>query len=399
MIRKNKEKISEPKVFEGVNVLDFSGVIAGSYCTRMLSDLGAEVLKIEHPKGEIMRRVAPMRGKASAVFGALNMGKKNIALDLKREEAVSICKQLLKKYDVIVENYSPGVMSRLGLGYDQLKEINPQLIMCSISGYGQNGPSSQKPAFAPIVQAASGFDLTYLQTQPDLAKPLNMGPPVGDTTASLQAFGAISAALYYRSKTGIGQHIDIAMMDCLIASMHRDFQSALQGDEVDRRYGPIATKDGFIVVIPLTQVQFTRLVKCIGRAELLENDRFSSEKERFENYNELMEITEKWSKKLDSKTAIEALEDAKIPCAEYRTLKESANDPQLDFRKFIIKIEDEIGSYEVTDTPIRFSNTSTANKLFVAEIGEHSISTLEKDLRMRKVDIQTLIDQEVVFQA
>jgi len=399
MKRNTKEKSSEPKVFEGFNVLDFSGVIAGSYCTRMLSDLGAEVLKIEHPHGEIMRRVAPMRGQASAVFGALNMGKKSIGLDLKQEDAISICKKLLKKYDVVVENYSPGVMSRLGLGYDQLKEINPQLIMCSISGYGQKGPSSQKPAFAPIVQAASGFDLAYLQTQPDLPKPLNMGPPVADTTASLQAFGAISAALYYRSKTGIGQHIDIAMMDCLIASMHRDFQSALLGDEVDRRYGPIATKDGFIVAIPLTQVQFTRLVKCIGRAELLENERFSNEKERFKNYNELMEITEKWSEKLDSKTAIEALEDAKIPCAEYRTLKDSRNDPQLDFRKFIIKIEDEIGSYEVTDTPIRFSNTTTANKLFVAEIGEHSISTLEKDLRMTRADIQKLIDREIVFQA
>lgn len=399
MNKRSKEKEHMPKVLDGVHVLDFSGVIAGSYCTRMLSDLGAEVLKIEHPDGEIMRRVAPMRGNTSTVFASLNMGKKSLALDLKQDEAVNICKELVQKYDVVVENFSPGVMSRLGLGYDELRSVKHELIMCSISGYGQDGPSSQKPAFAPIVQAASGFDLTYLKMQPNLVKPLNMGPPVGDTTASLQAFGALNAALFYRSRTGIGQHIDIAMMDCLISSMHRDFQSALLGDEIDRRYGPIETADGFIVIIPLTQSQFIRLTKCLGQPELLDDDRFKDEKSRFENYNELMEITENWTKKLNSKDATKAFAEAKIPCAEYKTLEQSADDPQLDFRGLFLEIEDQLGSYKVVDTPIRYSETKTADKLFVANIGEHTVATLKDDLSKTPAEIQILIDQGTIFQA
>ena len=179
-----------PRVLDDVRVLDFSGIIAGAYCTRMMADLGAEVLKVEPPGGEMMRQIAPMRGETSTVFSALNSGKRCIALDLKQPAAVDICKLLVASYDVVVENFSPGVMQRLGLDYAALREENPSLIMCSISGYGQDGPGAARPSFAPIVQAMSGFDLVTLHNQPSLNRPLNMGLPVADTTAAQQAFGA-----------------------------------------------------------------------------------------------------------------------------------------------------------------------------------------------------------------
>ena len=388
----------QDKVYTGVNVLDFSGVIAGSYCTKMLSDLGANVLKVEHPQGEIMRKVAPMRGQNSAVYAALNFGKRNISLDLKKPEAISICKRLIKKYDVVVENFSPGVMKRLGLGYEELRKTNPKLIMCSISGYGQRGPASNKPAYAPIVQAASGFDLTYLNAQNDPAKPLNMGPPVGDTTASLQAFGAIGAALFYRSNTETGQHIDIAMIDCLIASMHRDLQSSLLNEDVGRQYGPIATKDGYVVIMPLSQSQFINLVKCLERTDLLNDSRFATESVRFENYNELMTIAENWSANLDSKQVLETFEEAKIPCAQYKTLKQAVNDPQLRYRGLMMEIVDDIGSFQAAGTPIKYSNARPNGNTSVSSIGEHSVSTLMEELFMSEPEIQQLIKEKVIFQ-
>ena len=393
---KNK-KDCHLKVLDGVRVLDFTGVIAGSYCTRMLSDLGADVLKIEHPAGDIMRNVSPLRGESSAVYGSLNMGKRSLALDLKKDKAVEICKNLVGKYDVVVENFSPGVMSRLGLSYEELCKANPEVIMCSISGYGQSGPGAQRPAFAPIVQAASGFDIAYLENQPNLRKPLNMGPPVGDTTAALQAFGALSAALYYRSRTGIGQHIDVAMMDCLLSTMHRDFQSVLLDDNVARRYGPIETATGFIIVTPLTHSQFHRLADCLGQPQLLQDARFRTDKNRFDNYNELMEITENWTKKLSSEQAVEAFSKAKIPCSDYKTLAQTVSDPQIKHRNIIIQIEDELGSYKVVDAPVRFSETTTGGKRFVADIGEHTVSALQEELSMTTQDIKKLIESGIIF--
>lgn len=195
-------RLTGARVLDGVRVLDFTSVIAGPYCTRLMADMGAEVLKVEPPGGEFARHVPPMRDGVSAVYSQLNCGKKSLSLDLKHAAAADIIKRLVRAYDVVVENFSPGVMARLGLGYSALAQANPALIMCSISGYGQTGPGAQRPAYAPVVQAESGFEQVYLQYQPRLERPLNMGPPVADTTASLQALGAINAALFYRQRTG-----------------------------------------------------------------------------------------------------------------------------------------------------------------------------------------------------
>lgn len=366
-----------PRVLDGVRVVDFTSVIAGPYCTRLMADLGAEVLKIEPPGGEFARHVPPMRQGVSAVYGQLNCGKKSISLDLKRPAAADIVKQLVRTYDVVVENFSPGVMARLGLDYGTLAQANPAVIMCSISGYGQTGPSAQRPAYAPVVQAESGFDQVYLQYQPSLERPLNMGPPVADTTASLQALGAINAALFYRQRTGQGQHIDIAMFDAILNTFPKEFQQHYWPSTPDRLYGPFDTQDGFILVLPLNQKHFENLAACMERQDLLSDPRFATTTERLANYQAFTAILADWLQRLSSKEALEILEAAHIPCARYRDVGEATDDPQLLHRGMIAETEDAAGKLRVPNSPFLFSHTQATVRTQVATVGQHNREILE----------------------
>ena len=368
----NKPKTNLSDLF----ILDFTGMISGAFCTKLLADLGANVLKIEPPGGEIMRSVAPLMDNKSCVFGSLNIGKKSITLDLKKKESVNICLKLAKKYDIIVENFSPGVMKRLGLDYEAIRRANDKIIMCSISGYGQTGPDAYQPAFAPIVQAKSGYDLTYTEAQNDYAVPLNMGPPVGDTTASLIAYGSILAALHYRERTGEGQYIDIAMQDSLLSTMHRDIQTSITQEKVDRRYGPIRTSDGFIVIMPFTQIQFEKLAECIKKKELVNDVRFAEPKNRLENYNKLMQIVENWTERKTSISVESQMKKMKIPCTRYERLNNIITDPQIEHRGFLIEAQDQSDQYQVCGNPSKFSKTETCINKMVPDIGEHNTEIL-----------------------
>jgi len=309
-----------PRVLDGVRVLDFTAVIAGPYCTRLMADLGADVLKIEPPEGELLRHVPPFRAGASAVFSQLNSGKRCIALDLRQAAAREIVHALLPEIDVVVENFSPGVMGRLGFDYARLRELKPDLVMCSISGYGQHGPSANRPAFGPIVQAWCGYELVTLRYQPGLRQPLNMGVPVGDTTAALQAFGAITGALFYRERTGQGQYIDISMYDSLLATMHKDFQQVLNPEDRDRLYGPIVTCDGFVMIMLLSQRQFDGIVDCLQQPELKQDARFTTTVARFDNYPELIEIVSAWAASRSTADIVAMLDRAGVPAAPYRLI-------------------------------------------------------------------------------
>ena len=365
-------RLTGPRVLDGVRVLDFTSVIAGPYCTRLMADLGAEVLKIEPPGGEFARHVPPMRQGVSAVYSQLNCGKKSLALNLKHAAATDIVKQLVRTYDVVVENFSPGVMARLGLDYATLAQANPALIMCSISGYGQTGPSAQRPAYAPVVQAESGFEQVYLQYQPSLERPLNMGPPVADTTASLQALGAINGALFYRQRTGEGQHIDIAMFDAILNTFPKEFQQHYWPSTPDRMYGPFDTQDGFILVLPLNQKHFESLAACMERQDLLSDSRFATTTERLANYEAFTTIVAAWLRRLPSAEALRILAAAHIPCAKYRSVGEAADDPQLLHRGMIAETEDAAGKLRVPNSPFLFSHTQASVQPWVAKVGEHN---------------------------
>lgn len=365
-----------PRVLDGVRVLDFTSVISGPYCTRLLADLGAGVLKIEPPAGEFARYVPPLRQGISAVYSQLNCGKKSMALDLKKPAAVDIIKQLVHTYDVVVENYSPGVMARLGLDYTTLSQENPALIMCSISGFGQTGPSAQRPAYAPVVQAESGFDLAYIQYQPEIDRPLNMGPPIADTTASLQAVSAINGALFYRERTGQGQYIDIAMFDAIISTIPKEFQQAYWPSTPDRLYGSFDTKDGFILATPITQKHFESLVACMERPELQQDPRFATTTERLAHYQEFTAIVAAWLRLQTSEEALARLNAAHIPCATYRSVGEAAADPQVAHRNLVADIEDPAGPLRVLNSPFLFSHTHASVRPWVARVGQHNHETL-----------------------
>ncbi len=378
-----------PRILDGIVVLDFTCVISGPYCTRMMADLGAEVLKIEPPQGELLRAVPPHRNGASKLFSQLNAGKRCISLDLKNRNAIEAIKRLAKTADVVVENFSPGVMQRLGIDYPVLSIDNERLVMCSISGFGQTGPDAQRPAFAPVVQAWSGYDAVTLRYQPGTEKPLNMGLPVADNVAALQAFGAINAALYYRERTGIGQYIDIAMFDALLGTMQKDFQVALDHQSHDRIYGPLETSDSYIFIMVISPRHFEDLADLIGQPELKSDERFATTVARLHNYAELIAIAAAWVR---TKTTVDVLAqfgERKIPVSSYRGIAETLDDPQLRHRNMITEINDDGGPLNVPNSPFLFSHTHAAVNPHVASVGAHNQAVLHDELGL---DPNTLIE-------
>lgn len=381
----NAQSPVSPGALDGIRVVDFSAFISGPYCTRMLADNGAEVIKIEPPGGELLRYAPPLRESkdgtgASSLFAHLNAGKQCVSLNLKQAQAIEAVIALVKQCDVVVENFSPGVMARLGLDYASLRQHNNKLIMCSISGFGQTGPQSSRPAFAPIVQAWSGFDLSYLKSQPGIDKPLNMGAPVADTNASLQAFGAICVALFHRERKGEGQFIDISMYDSLISAVHKDFQQALQPLDSDRVYGPIKTQDGWIVIMVLTERHLAGLAEVIEQPELKNDPRFSAPVARLDNYSKLMAIAETFTSKHSTETLDKKFNLASVPCSAYRELAASVDDLQLKHRNMITEVVDSAGPVTVTNSPFSFSATSAQIRPWVASVGEHNLSILKEKL-------------------
>ncbi len=370
----------KPRILEGIRVLDFTAVVAGPYCTRLMADLGADVLKIESREGDLMRHTPPFRNGSSALFSQLNAGKRSLALDLKQPAAIALVKQLVPQYDVVVENFSPGVMARFGLDYPALSALRPDLVMCSISGFGQTGPQAHKPAFAPIVHAWSGYDAVTLGYQNESRQPLNMGLPVADNMAAVQAFGAIMAALYHRLAKGVGQYIDISMYDTLLASMQKDFQQMQYPEGRDRRYGPLATRDGHVLVVLLTQRQFEQLADVIGLPSLKSDPRLTTTTVRLANYAALMATIGAWCAGLSTAETVARLEAAGIPVSPYRDLAAALDDPQLAHREMLTRIVDAAGPLIVPDSPFLFSATTAAVRPDVPGLGEHGRAVLRDEL-------------------
>src|SRR5712671_4462859 len=233
------------KSFAGLRVLDFSTTIAGPHCTRMLADMGAEVIKVESVEGETMRSRPPVRNGFSTAFGQLNVGKKSLVLDLKSPDAVEIIRRLIPSTDILVENFRPGVMRRLKLDYGSLRELNPKLIYCSISGYGQTGPSAELPAYAPVIHAASGYDMAHLAYQPGRSRPDYCGIYHADVLTGVYAFGAISAALYQRHGSQRGQHIDVSMLESMLSLTLNELQWSQVEAALPTKpmFGPLETAD------------------------------------------------------------------------------------------------------------------------------------------------------------
>jgi CoA:oxalate CoA-transferase len=282
------------RALSGLSVLDFTTTIAGPHCTRLLADLGAEVIKIEQPDGDMMRSRMPLRNGASTSFGQLNAGKKSVVLDLKHPKAVEAAHQLSERADVVVENFRPGVMQRLGLDYAALGKTNQGLVYCAISGYGQTGPSANIPAYAPVIHAASGYDLAHMSYQPDRSRPDNCGVYIADVLSGTYAFGAILAALNQRESTGQGQLVDVSMLESMLSLTLPEMQLAQFNVPRPRRhlFGPVATAEGFISLAVASERTFRGLAAAADRLDWLTDPRFADYADGRANWDKLMDELE-----------------------------------------------------------------------------------------------------------
>ena len=366
------------KALGGLRVLDFSTTIAGPYCGRLLSDLGAEVIKIESPEGDVLRARPPLRNGASSAFGQLNAGKKSITLDLKKPAAIDAVHRLVKQADIIVENFRPGVMKRLGLDYAKLAQENPRLIYCSMSGYGQTGPSAERPAYAPVIHAASGYDLAHLGYQQGRTRPDFCGVFHADVVSGVYAYSAITTALYQRERTGRGQHIDVSMLETMLSLTLNELQWSQFPVEAPSRpmFGPMETKDGYVMVAVVTDKAFRNLVTAGGRADFITDPRFAEYSNRRRHWDECMHALEDWSRTLTREECIAALEKHDVACSPYRTVEEAMADAQIAHRDALVEVRDSGGTFKALNPPFRLSDAETRVGDHAAALGEHTRAVL-----------------------
>ena len=356
------DEVNLTKSFDGLRVLDFSTTIAGPHCTRMLADMGAEVIKIEAAEGETMRTRPPVRNGCSTAFGQLNVGKKSLVLDLKSPGAIDIIRRLVADTDVLVENFRPGVMRRLKLDYGSLHELNPKLIYCSISGYGQTGPSAELPAYAPVIHAASGYDMAHLAYQPGRTRPDYCGIYLADVLTGVYAFGAVSAALYQRCGSQKGQHIDVSMLESMLSLTLNELQWSQFEVKPSQRplFGPVETADGYVMLAVASEKTFQSLITVIGHPEWISDPRFAGYSDRRDNWAELMDGVEAWSRTLPTEQCLVELSSHGVPCSAYRTVAEALNDPQIAHRGALSEVSDGGGTFKVLNLPFRMSGATVS---------------------------------------
>jgi crotonobetainyl-CoA:carnitine CoA-transferase CaiB-like acyl-CoA transferase len=369
------------RALSDLRVLDFTTTIAGPHCARMLADLGADVVKIEAPEGDMMRSRMPLRNGASTSFGQLNAGKKSIVLDMKQPAAVAAVRRLAEHADVVVENFRPGVMQRFGLDYPALAAVNPRLVYCAISGYGQTGPSSQLPAYAPVIHATSGFDLAHMAYQPGRARPDNCGVYVADVLSGTYAFGAILAALHQRASTGVGQLVDVSMLESMLTLTLTELQTAqftVPPPPSRHLFGPVGTADGFINVSVASERTFQGLARAAGREDWLSDPRFAAYLDRRANWGALMDEFEAWSTTQSTAECLNALDRNGVPAAAYRTVREAMADPQLAHRGAWADVQDAGGTFLALNPPFRLSASAVRAGMRVAALGEHTAEVLRQ---------------------
>jgi crotonobetainyl-CoA:carnitine CoA-transferase CaiB-like acyl-CoA transferase len=358
----------------GLRVLDFTTTIAGPHCTRLLADLGAEVIKIEAPGGDMMRTRPPLRNGASTSFGQLNAGKKSIALDLKSPAAVEAVRRLVATADVVVENFRPGVMRRFGLDYAALRPIKPDLVYCAISGYGQTGPSAELPAYAPVIHAASGYDLAHMAYQGKMRRPDYCGIYIADVLTGTYAFGAIMAALHQRQATGEGQMIDVSMLESMLTLTLSEIQAAQFAVAPPGRpvFGPVATKDGYINLSIASERTFQNLAAASGHPHWLTDPRFAEYPNRRANWGELIDELERWSAGLTTAEVQAVFDRGGVPSSPYRTVKEAMADPQITHRRSFAEVQDAGGTFLAINPPFQMTGSTAAARPFIAALGEHT---------------------------
>jgi len=348
----------------GITIVDLTRVLAGPYCTMVLADLGARVIKIETPDGgDDSRRYGPFVNGKSAYFMAMNRGKESIALDLKADADRAIFERLLEQADVLVENFRPGAMERLGYGWETLQARHPRLIYAAASGFGHSGPYAPKPAYDMVVQGMGG--IMSITGHPG-GPPTRVGASVGDITAGLFTAIGIASALHHRHASGRGMKIDVAMLDCQVAilenALSRYFLTGRSPQPLGARHPSIApfaafaTADGHIIIAAGTDALFAKLCAALGRPALARDARFLTNDARAEHVEALGAALEAILADRSSAEWLQLLEAAGVPCGPINDIAGIANDPQIRARNMIVAIEDpEAGPLKLAGNPIKLS--------------------------------------------
>ena len=380
---------SSPRPLEGIRVLDFTRVLSGPHCTRMLSDLGAEVIKVEPPEGDLTRFAFPRVGSMSTYFAQQNIGKKNISMDLKKPEAVELMKKLVAECDVLVENYRGGVMDKLGLGYSVLSEVNPRLIYAAISGYGNTGPWSHRRAYATVVNAETG--MTGLQARARGGQATNDPHSHADVYTGMETAAAVLAALYQREQTNVGQYIDVSMAQTMLY-VNEHVQNELFEDDVPadqiRSFQPgdypiLQTGDGTYVVVsghPAERGTFDLFVNAMQRPSMLEDERFKDVATRLQNLDALANELRDWARSISTAQEIEdVMAEAGLAMGVVRTMSELADTEWAEDRNVIIDADDRYGStFRVPNAPWVFSGSDVSTRGIPKFRGEDNAEVLQQ---------------------
>lgn len=360
-------------------VVDFTRVLAGPFSTALLCDLGARVIKIEPPTGDDYRHIGPFKGDDSVLFAFANRGKESVVLDLKKPADLDFALKLCDKADIVVENFRPGVAEKLGIGASSLMKRNPRLIYASISGFGQNGPLREKPAYDLIVQAMTG--LMTITGEPD-GPPTMIGEAFGDLTAGLFASWAILAALHQRERSGEGCRIDLAMFDSLLAMMPTAACRYIATGKIPHRvgnrhplsapFGSFRTGDGYVVVAVLNEKLFEQFCNVIDRRDLLADPRFKSDSERTNNEASLRQAFEQWSTKHTTQTVVAELSAAGVPAAPIDNVGAAIDSDHAIQRKLFRSASLGADNINVPEQPANFSSQSRGSRTHIPALGEHT---------------------------
>lgn len=395
------------KVLEGVTVIDFTQAYSGPFCTLQLADFGARVIKIERKGyGDQAREWTPINDKGeSGYFAAINRGKESITLDMSKPEGVEIAKRLVRTADIVVENFKVGTLDKLGLGYDELKKINPELIFASITGYGQNGPWSKLAAYDNVIQAMCG--MMEMTGFPDDV-PTKVGPAIGDNFTGLMMSLGIVMAYYHKLNTGKGQKIDVAMMDALFSMLEGPILYKTMLDQESTRcgntdptlcpYDVYPSKDGYFSVglAAGSRKEWERFCTAMNRMDLFEDERFATNDLRLKNYDIITPVIKDYMKDKTKAELAAAFNANKIPCSPVNTIPELMHNEQLKARNMLVPLHDEgIGDYTAMGNPMFLSLTPAVLEKGAPTMGRDTEAVL-KEYGYSQEEIDSLTAGEVV---